>query len=670
MKKIKLLFLIAAVFSLSACSDWLELEPKDQISGTTLFSSQEGRNLYLANLYYQLPMEDFGHSPGRYNASRGSFNTYGNQGGWVLAFMSDEAYHSEKDGNTDQWNANFRTSDRWWAPGYILINNVNLYLEELDKVSFADLAEKNNAIGEAHFIRAFAYFALAKRYGGVSIIEESQAFTTDWVSLRVPRSTEKATWQYVLDECDRAITLLADNTNNRKANKWTAYALKSRAALFAGTLALHYDDDPLADEAASLGLKGLAIADANAFLGACIDASAAIITSGKWSLYGATPASITAATTNLKNLFEDVNVAPTEVMLIKGYTAQRSGYSHNYQSWYEPYQTRGGSTWPGRLGPLLDLVEQYESIDGTPGYPTRLKTIAGVGDGKTTPTDYDNAAYNQRGFQSAAGYYEYYTNPEDLFTSANKDARFRTTVIWPGQTWGGTKIVIKAGNIKADGTEQITQDDGAYVESDYVTPGTQVRYYGFGNIGTFNKEAFSGFRIADAGYSRSGFSFRKFSVEAVRPTASENRCTNDWPEFRYAEILLNYAEAALSRPTAVPAEVTNALTYVNQIRKRAGLSVEIPAGVFNLEMVLRERRVELAFENKRFWDMKRLRIFTTKYQGYRAVALKPVQDFRPGNVGKWIFIRDIADGAYTYTWVPENYYLNIDGVDGNGVIEN
>ena len=54
-------------------------------------------------------------------------------------------------------------------------------------------------MGEAAFIRGFAYFGLAKRYGGVPIILEPQDFDGDPESLKVPRNTEKETWDFVLD---------------------------------------------------------------------------------------------------------------------------------------------------------------------------------------------------------------------------------------------------------------------------------------------------------------------------------------------------------------------------------------------------------------------------------------------------------------------------------------
>ena len=81
-----------------------------------------------------------------------------------------------------------------------------------------------------------------------------------------------------------------------------------------------------------------------------------------------------------------------------------------------------------------------------------------------------------------------------------------------------------------------------------------------------------------------------------------NRCL---PLIRYAEILLNYAEAAneYEGPTA------QVYSAVNSIRQRAGLNpYQLPSGYTQSQMrteIQNERRIELAFEGHRFWDVRR-----------------------------------------------------------------
>ncbi|MCF0063063.1 RagB/SusD family nutrient uptake outer membrane protein [Dyadobacter chenwenxiniae] len=80
------------------------------------------------------------------------------------------------------------------------------------------------------------------------------------------------------------------------------------------------------------------------------------------------------------------------------------------------------------------------------------------------------------------------------------------------------------------------------------------------------------------------------------------RTNTNWPVLRYSDVLLMLAEAIneQSGPTAEAAD------YLNQVRKRAGLAATKATGkaVFRTA-VLKERRVELAFENHRWFDLKR-----------------------------------------------------------------
>ncbi len=66
-------------------------------------------------------------------------------------------------------------------------------------------------MGEAHFIRAYCYFAMVKRYGGVPILREPQEYVGDIESLKVPRDTEKACYDFIAEDLDEAFRLLPDN---------------------------------------------------------------------------------------------------------------------------------------------------------------------------------------------------------------------------------------------------------------------------------------------------------------------------------------------------------------------------------------------------------------------------------------------------------------------------
>jgi hypothetical protein len=88
------------------------------------------------------------------------------------------------------------------------------------------------------------------------------------------------------------------------------------------------------------------------------------------------------------------------------------------------------------------------------------------------------------------------------------------------------------------------------------------------------------------------------------PTATANgEGSNNFPIIRYADVLLMYAEA-LNEQSAGNPEAYNA---VNRIRKRAGLA-DLPPALSQTafrDSVLLERRLELAFEGHRWYDLVR-----------------------------------------------------------------
>ncbi len=108
--------------------------------------------------------------------------------------------------------------------------------------------------------------------------------------------------------------------------------------------------------------------------------------------------------------------------------------------------------------------------------------------------------------------------------------------------------------------------------------------------------------------TRTGYFMRKFLGNFATGSAY-TAMTHNPIIFRYAEILLDYAEA-LNEASAAPPEA--AFAAVEQIRQRAGLSPYTLSRSLNqsqLRMIIRnERRTELAFEEQRFWDIRRWKI--------------------------------------------------------------
>jgi hypothetical protein len=126
--------------------------------------------------------------------------------------------------------------------------------------------------------------------------------------------------------------------------------------------------------------------------------------------------------------------------------------------------------------------------------------------------------------------------------------------------------------------------------------------------------------------TKTGFFCRKAVDTSLTPFMSQFSST-DWVEIRFAEVMMNYAECA--------AEVGNndvAYTMLKAIRKRAGITAGTD-GMYGLKSgltkdgmitaIMNEREIEFAFEAKRFWDLRRRRLFASELNGKARYGMRP-----------------------------------------------
>jgi len=124
-----------------------------------------------------------------------------------------------------------------------------------------------------------------------------------------------------------------------------------------------------------------------------------------------------------------------------------------------------------------------------------------------------------------------------------------------------------------------------------------------------------------ANASKTGYYLKKYLIESVSlsPSSISTR-QHTWVVFRYGEVLLNYAEAMNEAygPENASDLGMSALQAVNLIRTRAKMPA-FPAGLSKDQFRLKlqnERRIEMAFEEQRFWDIRRWKIGNTTQDIY------------------------------------------------------
>ena len=614
MKNIKYYLVIGLSAVFTACTDLLDIEPNNKITPNELFNNPNGAKAFMATIYRDLPIEDYMFMPG--TSGEGGFNNpTGNIGLLWYANICEEAVQS-------QWgeqSPGYVIRADYFNHGYETLRNINLLKSIIPTLDIRD-SEKKELEGEAAFMTAYVYFYLTEKFGGVPLIRELQEYDpANPGALVVPRSTEYDTWDYVMQQCDLAAAQLPKERSDRRATRWAALALKSRAALYAASIAKFGELAPMEGEAVTKGLAGMKPENAAYFYQHCIDASLAIMTESNHKLYKPNPASPKEAEENYRSIFVNPNQTDGEAIFIKGIVKEGSEFASSLNYFIEPYQTQG----QGKMSPALNLVDAYEDYTDLPGVRSDAKVKTRVND------NYSNAGFD-------TGYTDYIKvnkdTPYDLFNGIAygdekkaKDARLWASIILPGTEWKGTKIVMQGGVIQPDGTE-------LYRVPTTVTGKDGKTYYSLGG----EKHQVSGFWPGDGTHSMSGFLMRKMISESM--PAQYHKTTLDYIVFRYAEVLLNYAEAVCESGLG---DKTIAAKALNDIRKRAAHTNEIE---LTRENVRNERFVELAFENIRIWDLRRWSVLHTLMNNFSHDILVPMLDLRDTNPSL-IFVRKTTMGA-------------------------
>ncbi len=633
---------IALSFSFVACEALFDNLEGDmsKLDGEYLASSEAGLSRMMATLYASIPMGAF---------SEGDKST-------------DNASETHSAGV-------YNSTPGFWSYG--TMRNANVLIKTV-----ADAYDKGNIsedmrdlyIAEARFVRAYYYFGMVRAYGGVPIITEPLDDKYDGgenLGLYVPRSTEKETWDFVLEEFQAAADALPETRADGpyRANKWAALGLKARAALYAASVSKYWKDaqipscDPVNQE-----LTFMKAEYANDYYTQCIQACEAIINSGVFSLYNPTPNSVEDAVNGLTELF--LKKQDCEWIFGRSFDSGNEGATNGIDLRNAPNQvafTAQTGVWKfGCYNVNADVADLYDNY--TASYGRTDGTIVTRTDGNET--EWITNVYNDYKKASTAADaipFKVYDKLGDPF--ANKDARFQAWVIYPGINFRGEEIIIQGGLWDSKGLQLCgaLEDKISFGGKDYYMYGDQ------------NQSNFSGFYLrGDAnkgGFYTTGFGLRKF----LEPKSPVQYSLNPWYDVRYTEILLNYCEAIVERDGD---NAGKAKEYLNAIRRRAYFQDQVDA---TLDNVLKERRVELMFEDDRAMTLHRRREFyrpnSKQTDEMRTHTIIPVLYAKNGKP-QYIFMRaymfadDLDVRPQPSILEPKNYYGGIANYEKNKITPN
>lgn len=438
--------------------------------------------------------------------------------GAMISSASDDAEHTLETSeiqkfNTGSWNP-LDNPDDVWGKYYAGIRAVNQFLATSDQINLdqykldpeqqelyqSQLDEINRWKFETRFLRAFFYFELVKRYGGVPIITDVLSLNDNLNSIN--RNSLDDCIKFITDECDATAAVLPAmyaNEDLGRATKGAALALKSRVLLYAASDLFNspswaggYSRPELISVSGDRMTKWEAAADAAKEV---ID-----LTEAGYSL-----------ASNYRDLFRTYN--NPEIIL-----ARRDGASNTFEQASYPvgYDLgRSGTT------PSQNLVDAYEMTDGS-------------------IFDWSNPV-------EAASPYE------------NRDPRLNYNILTNNTFFKDRPVESWTGGLDGKGAPLAT---------------------------------------------KTGYYLKKY-VDENLDLLQGNTSVHSWIIFRLAEIYLNYAEALNEYDPGNP----DIQFYIDMVRARTDVDMPpIPGGLSQSEMrerIHNERRVEMAFEGQRFWDVRR-----------------------------------------------------------------
>ena len=578
---INILFLGALLAFTTACTDDYESLPVDQYTIEYVFSETDSAGVqavrFLNAIYSTLP------------------NGYNRVGSDFLDAATDDAVSLYMDSEPDVLRlqtgrytaSNQVTSDMNWGTWYASIRQCNIFINNIDRVPFnvtyvnsKEYEDENGNIvtgetrplgssykAEARFLRAFFYFQLLERYGGVPLVGDKVFDISD--NLELPRNSFAECVDYIVSELEdiqdslRSLPMRDASAFAHAPTKQACMAFKARLLLYAAS--------PL--------FNGNTLEQGNPYVGyPSYDPTRwTLATEAAKEFIDKYDGSQSMMNRNKFRLIDDfykvfLNYFGTDTREIIFFRNNGNGTSTERNN--GPLGFSGNKLGNGRTNPTQNLVDAFVMKDGKP-----------------------------RG-ESAYPY-----NPQNPY--ANRDPRLDYTVLHQGSQWLNTLLD--------------TYQGGANNPS---------------GSGRFNQ---------------TGYYMCKFMNDSK--TANEYSSHNElWIYFRYAEVLLNFAEAA-NESDMRETYMNDIITYLGYIRRRAGIEAGSD-GRYGLDptmsrealrqVIHNERRCELAFEEHRYYDIRRWReaetIFQQPIQGMQIVKGTSQVVFTP----KDILRVDWNDKMYLY----------------------
>ncbi len=224
---IKIAMMSLLTFSLVGCNDFLDTTPHDSISDKVVWNDIHTATLYLNGFYpYIDRYGQFGSAQFQGNLTEGLTETF-KYGSYVPGNKAGDSNNYVFTPETMSSTGNLLDA---WTGGYERIRRINEFLESMRKHSTFSAEENAKLEAQARFFRAFVYFQLAKRHGGVIL------YTDMNLQKNKDRSSAAETWDLIASDLKYAASVLPvrwDAANKERVTRGAAWAMLARTMLYA-----------------------------------------------------------------------------------------------------------------------------------------------------------------------------------------------------------------------------------------------------------------------------------------------------------------------------------------------------------------------------------------------------------------------------------------------------
>jgi hypothetical protein len=580
--------LAVVILSLGSCKKTLDMAPDGKLSMDQIFADNDKVGAFLNSCYSNMPAKGTRYyfwCRGPVDASDEAWDTDAEAeptllSGRMYNGVASASDHPMTNISSDMGNGGY------WSRYWNSIRNCTLFISRIDKATVSSETDRNRWNAEAHLLRAYYYAELLKWFGASLPIENVPYNFTDNFS-KLKKASYYDVVKFIMTDCDFALATtelpwrITTGGEAGRVNKAMAEAIKSKMILFAAS-PLNNAGQNYWQEAYTINKTSLANLKANGY-----------------ALYN----KVNFPQTYLSDVAFLGSNKNVQTALYNEYFCTTMAYSSDPVDKETIYQSRDGqgNIWDiDGIGaqdgyksgtcPSQELVDAYETSDGKP-----ILNLA---------NPYLDDQHLQPNYNTANILYD----PNKPYE--NRDPRFYASIYYNGSKrkclWSFPEVPSSYENYPA-------------------ASGNRTRI-----IATYVGEPQTGIHATTRKATRTGYFERKF----LHPNSGNDVVVGgaNWKLFRLGEVILNFAEAA-----AQADKLDEATTAVNEIRTRAGMP-NLPTTLSKDELILRihnERRVELAMEENRYFDIRRWSL--------------PTDDL--SKTDRWITAMEItrkSDGTFTY----------------------